>query len=284
MSNPIFKLPDLGEGLREAEIVAWHVSVGDHVVAEQPLLSVETDKAIVEVPSPQSGQIGALHGEPGDILEVGSPLVEFVADTTDRGAIVGNLERAERIAGKKREPSATKSAAAGISAAPATRKLADELGVDLHTITGTGPDGTILPADVRSAAPLGPPSAQRLRGVRRTMLKNMARAGREVVAATVTDEADVEVWSANTDVTIRLIRAIAAGCTAAPSLNAWFVAESETRTLHDHVDLAIAVEADDGLFAPVLLNVGERDESSLREGLEQLKRDVMARSIPRDGE
>ncbi len=72
-----FRLPDLGEGLREAEIVTWQVSEGDHIVADQPLVSVETEKAVVEIPSPQSGRVTKLHGQPGDIVLVGHPLVEY---------------------------------------------------------------------------------------------------------------------------------------------------------------------------------------------------------------
>lgn len=282
MRRPVFTLPDLGEGLREAEIVAWHVGVGDHVVADQPLLSVETDKAIVEVPSPQSGHVAALHGGPGDVVEVGAPLVEFVEDTADRGAIVGDLETPGEAARIEPEPRAPKGTEAGIRAAPATRRLAEELGIDLVSVTGTGPEGAIVPADVHAAASLQTSRAEKLRGVRRTMFKSMQRAGREVVAATVTDEADVDAWTTETDVTIRLIRAIATACNAAPSLNAWFDAETESRTLHRRVDLAIAVETGDGLFAPVLRHISERDETSLREGLERLKRDVAARSILRD--
>ena len=75
-----FTLPDLGEGLQEAELVAWHVNVGDHVVADQPLFSVETAKAVVEVPSPCSGDIARRFGEPGDIIKVGAPVVEFVEE------------------------------------------------------------------------------------------------------------------------------------------------------------------------------------------------------------
>ena len=87
-----FFLPDIGEGLQEAEIVTWHVGVGDHVVADQPLLSVETDKAVVEIPSPVSGHIAALHGAPGDIVDVGAPLVDFAeGEIADAGAIVGSL-------------------------------------------------------------------------------------------------------------------------------------------------------------------------------------------------
>ncbi len=92
-----FLLPDLGEGLEEAEIVAWHVTEGDHVVADQPLVSVETDKAVVEVPSPQSGRIARLFGAKGDVVKVGAPLVEFAEGLeADTGTVVGELAREER--------------------------------------------------------------------------------------------------------------------------------------------------------------------------------------------
>lgn len=275
-----FRLPDLGEGLAEAEIVAWHVGVGDHVVADQPLLSVETDKAVVEVPSPQSGHIAALHGSPGDLVEVGALLVEFAEGTEDQGAIVGDLEPPEGVTELQHTQTQPERTTAGISAVPAARRLAAELGIDVALVTGTGPDGTIMPSDVRAAALARTSQAQPLRGVRRTMFRKMTRAGREIVAATVTDEADIDLWPAGTDVTIRLIRAISAACAAAPSLNAWLDADSESRTVHSHIDLAIAIETEDGLFAPVLRGVANSDEDALRTALEQLKRDVAARSIP----
>ena len=89
----VFRLPDLGEGLKEAEIVTWHVGPGDHVVADQPLVSVETDKAVVEIPAPYAGRIAKLHGVKGDIIETGASLVELdEAPKADTGAIVGELE------------------------------------------------------------------------------------------------------------------------------------------------------------------------------------------------
>jgi len=90
----IFNLPDLGEGLHEVEIVNWHVSVGDNVVVDQPLVAVETDKAVVEVPSPYSGRIAVLHGKPGDIVPIGQKLAEFddgAAQQQDRGTVVGTM-------------------------------------------------------------------------------------------------------------------------------------------------------------------------------------------------
>ena len=96
----IFKLPDLGEGLQEAEIREWHVSVGDEVKVDQLLVSVETDKAVVDIPSPQSGRIQKLNGEPGDILQVGAALVEFEggeAEPTDKGTVVGRVEVGQEV-------------------------------------------------------------------------------------------------------------------------------------------------------------------------------------------
>ncbi len=276
MIDEVFRLPDLGEGLHEAEIVTWHVGVGDHVVADQPLVSVETDKAIVEVPSPRSGHISALHGDPGDVIAVGSSLVEFdTAEGDDAGAIVGTVLEApeEKVADQPE-------VAGRVKAAPAVRRLAEALGVDLATVIATGVGGTVTERDIEAAAEREPTKTQKLRGVRRAMLQNMTRAGREVVAATVTDEADIESWTAGGDPTVRLIRALAVGCKASPTLNAWFDAETETRTLHDHIDLGLAVETDDGLFAPVMRDVAQRDAADLRRGLESMKQDIESRSIP----
>src|SRR5271157_3161860 len=92
-----FNLPDLGEGLEEAEIVAWYVNEGDHVVVDQPLVSVETDKAVVEVPSPSSGRILHLFGAKGDMVKVGAPLVEFAEGAgQDTGTVVGELGTSEQ--------------------------------------------------------------------------------------------------------------------------------------------------------------------------------------------
>src|SRR5579863_10394367 len=93
----VFNLPDLGEGLQEAELVAWHVAEGDHVVADQPLVSVETEKAVVEVPSPQSGRIARLCAQTGERVKVGAALVEFdEGPQTDTGTVVGVLAESAR--------------------------------------------------------------------------------------------------------------------------------------------------------------------------------------------
>jgi len=282
--DTVFRLPDLGEGLQDAEIVAWQVGVGDHVVADQPLLSVETDKAVVEIPSPRAGRIAALHGAPGDRVAVGAVLVEFEAGAAhDSGAIVGEVVGEAGAAAPAPGPGAAPlRPATGVRAAPAVRRMAAEHGLDLTAITGTGPDGAITVADLDAADAARPNAAEPLTGVRRAMLHHMTRAGREVVRATVTGEADVHCWAPQTDVTVRLIRAVVRGCAVAPALNAWLDPAAETRVLHRQVDLGIALDTGEGLFTPVLRDAGRRSDDELRRMLETLKAEVAQRSLAHD--
>ncbi|HZT18074.1 MAG TPA: dihydrolipoamide acetyltransferase family protein [Dongiaceae bacterium] len=276
-------LPDLGEGLHEAEIVAWHVSIGDHVVADQPLVSVETEKAVVEIPAPWSGRIARLHGQPGDRVTTGSALVEYEETAaSDTGTVVGALPKSEAGPSAPRPGSAGEPAPSGVKATPAVRALARKLGVELGAVAPSGPDGLVTRSDIeraaRSLSEAGPPEP--LRGVRRAMAGSMTRSHAEVVPATLTDEADVDVWPAGTDVTVRLVRAIVAACRAEPALNAWYDGKAVARRLHRKVDLAVAMDTGDGLFAPVLRHVEARDPADIRRGLEAMKRDVLARTVP----
>jgi pyruvate dehydrogenase E2 component (dihydrolipoamide acetyltransferase) len=275
-----FMLPDLGEGLAEAEVVSWHVTPGDHVVTDQPLVAVETDKAVVEIPSPQSGRVTRLCAVVGDRVQVGEPLVEFegVDAQPDTGTVVGEVD-----SGVAPMPAPSPTAAlSAVKATPAVRALARKRGVDLSVLQGTGPGGVVTAKDVERGADVladaGP--AEPLRGVRRVMADRMAKAHAEVVPAGVTDVADVEAWVEGTVVMLRLIRAVAAGCAAAPALNAWFDGAERSRRLRDTVDLGIAIDTEDGLFVPVLRDVGRRTPDDLRDALERVKRDVRARTIP----
>ncbi len=275
-----FKLPDLGEGLEEAEIVAWFVNEGDNVVADQPLVSIETDKAVVEVPSPWSGRIARLHGAKGDVMKVGAPLVEFAeGPQEDTGTVVGEIDRGAAPAREARAPGPP---AGAPHAVPAVRALARKLDVDLNTVQGTGPGSTITRADVERAAKslteAGP--AEPLKGMRRAMAQRMAASHAEVVPTTVTEEADIGDWTKREDITIRLVRAIAAACKAEPSLNTWYNAQARGRRLIKRIDIGIAVDTDGGLIVPVLRNVGERDARDLRAGLDRMRADAKARSIP----
>ncbi|KWI68061.1 dihydrolipoamide acetyltransferase family protein [Burkholderia ubonensis] len=285
----IFKLPDLGEGLQEAEIVEWRVKAGDTVAADQPLLSVETAKAIVDIPSPQAGRIAKLFGQAGDLVHLGAPLVAFegAGDDADAGTVVGKVEVGAQVVHDA--PAALGGGIGGalggagaIKAMPAVRALARKLDVDLAMVTPSGADGVITAADVQRVAKVlaevGP--AEVLRGVRRAMAQNMARAQSEVAAATVIDDADIHAWAPRTDVTIRLIRALVAGCRAEPGLNAWYEGHTGRRHVLAKIDVGIAVDLPDGLFVPVLRDVAQRDAAGLRAGLDRMRDDIRARRIP----
>ena len=281
-----FKLPDLGEGLQEAEIVSWAVAVGDTVAADQVLLTVETAKALVDIPSPQAGTIAHLFGRPGDVVHIGEPLLEFAGEQADASTTVVGTMREAAAAAPDRERfiigSPQRARGEPPAPTPAIRSLAARLGVDLAAVPPSGPGGTVTSHDVEAAARLDDRLSrpEALRGVRRAMAQNMERAQREVAQATLFDEVDIQRWPADADITLRLIVAIARACRQEPSLNAWYDGQQRSRRLLQAVDLGIAVDTAEGLFVPVLRNVGERAADDLTAGLARLKADVRARTIP----
>jgi pyruvate dehydrogenase E2 component (dihydrolipoamide acetyltransferase) len=283
MSDPTsetFSLPDLGEGLREAEVVSWHVSPGDRVVADQPLVTVETDKAVVDIPSPRSGVVEACLAEPGDVVEVGQALMRFAVsgERTDSGAVVGELPSApapvQAPIHDQDRPSSSPSAA--VHASPRARQRARELGIPLAGIAGSGPDGVIQVADVESA---GAGGNERLSGVRRMMARRMADADARVVRATVTGEADISLWPQHGSPIIRLLRAVGAAVEAAPRMNAWFDDEVATISLQSSVHVGVAMETADGLFVPVLESVNGKSLEDLAAELARLRAAVESRTI-----
>lgn len=279
-----FKLPDLGEGLQEAEIAEWHVEEGDEVKADQPLVAVETDKAIVDIPAPYAGRVERRFGAPGQVVHIGDPLIGFQGKEerrADAGTVVGSLESGQEVL-DERPLGSGRASHPMVKATPAVRALAKRMEVDLSMVTPTGPDGLITAADVRRVAKIlaeaGP--LELLRGVRRAMARNMAQAHAEVVPVTLVDEADIHAWPAGTDTTLRLIRALVAGCRAEPSLNAWYDGHAMGRRVLEAVHLGIAVDSPDGLFVAVLRDVGSRPPKALREDLDRLKEGVKSRQIP----
>ena len=280
-----FRLPDLGEGLQQAEISAWHVAENDEVAADQPLLSVETEKAIVEIPSPRSGRIKRLLAKPGDLLSVGATLVEFADGTDERpeaGTVVGRLDTEAPPARAAPAPNDAGTPARA-RATPAVRALAQRLEVDLSIVTPTGPNETITAKDIERVARIlkdvGP--LEMLRGVRRTMARSMAQAHAEVAPVTVNEDADLHAWwGGKQALMLRLIRAIAAACKVEPALNAWYDSRAVGRRVLDAIHLGVAVDTPDGLFVPVLRDIGNRTPEDLLGALERLRRDVLARTIP----
>ncbi|MFG0282874.1 MAG: dihydrolipoamide acetyltransferase family protein [Phycisphaerales bacterium JB039] len=173
-SDPnVFLLPDIGEGLQEAELIKWAVAEGDEVEENQTLAEVETDKALSEIPSPRAGVIAKLHGAPGDMMQVGAPFVSYQGDgsaapaptkSADNGAAAKGARKAPAEAAEEREDAGTVvgqmgGALRGVSAeggkalaTPAVRRLARDLGVDIDTVVGGGIGGRVLEKDVRAAA------------------------------------------------------------------------------------------------------------------------------------
>jgi len=284
-----FKLPDLGEGLSEAEIVEWHVKVGDTVKEDQLMVSVETAKAIVEVPSPQSGVICTLFAEPGDVVHIGEPLVEYEGEQDDSGTVVGDLSLSAKQESKDDfivGSAHSQNNQSVIKATPSVRALAKRLEVDLSHIKPSGEDGRITTNDVEKAARLNFDKGQSesLKGVRKVMAKNMAASHAQVVPVTLHDDADVHGWftkgNPTQDITMRLVHAIKQACVAEPSMNVWFDGEHLTRRLLTQIDLGIAVDTEQGLFVPVLRDIGQRSLDNLREGLNALRGAVKSRKIP----
>lgn len=295
-----FKLPDLGEGLTEAEIVEWHVKAGDQVQEDQVIVSVETAKAIVELPSPVTGRVIACFGDEGDVLHIGDPLVEYDSDAADTGTVVGELTVDDAKGQGDSGPDSTVTSehfiigashsAQGdtgnvdhsVKATPSVRALARRLDVDLTQVVASGPEGRIVADDVEKFARLDAEQGHsiRLKGVRRTMAKTMAMAHQQVVPVTIFDQVDVHKWQPDEDVTSRLIKAIAFACEQEPALNVWFDGEHLTVRPCEQIDLAIAVDTDQGLFVPVLRDIGRRGPNDLKRGMDQLRADVEARTIP----
>ena len=139
MSQFVFKMPDLGEGTVEAEIVAWHTAVGDVVREDQVIVEVMTDKAAVEVPAPVSGRVLSVSGSPGDKIAVGAPLIVFAIDAGAPPDVAA-------------EPARAASVPARVMASPANRRRALAAGIDLAQVAGSGPGGRIVRADVEGAA------------------------------------------------------------------------------------------------------------------------------------
>jgi pyruvate dehydrogenase E2 component (dihydrolipoamide acetyltransferase) len=302
----IFKLPDLGEGLPDAEIHAWHVKVGDTVEVDQLLVSVETAKAVVDVPSPYAGKIKKLYGKVGDIIATGGPLVEFelsdapmagkeMPKSHDKGSVAGRVQVGDAVIEENPMGIVTHKAklADGVKALPAVRNMARQLGVDLTQIKGSGAEGNITFNDIKKAAVgktpfIAPKSStppegyESLRGVRRTMAQAMVQSHREIVPVTIVDDARLYQWRTKQDITARVVRALCQACAAEPALNAHFETASMSRKLFAEVNLGVALDSPDGLFVPVIKNAAKATPKKIRETIDQYKKQVADRSIPKE--
>ncbi len=272
------KLPDMGEGVAEAEIVTWLVEVGDRVTPDTVLAEVLTDKATVEVSSPVTGTVASLHGEAGDVLAVGGDLVGIEVDGAAEPEPEGAPATPEPEPGAGGPPPLPPPAAR-VSAAPAVRRRAAELGVDLGAVGGSGPGGRVLHEDIDrflvsgSRQPAAPGAARSdgetvepVRGIRRRIAERLSAAWTEIPHITYVDAVDVtelealraELNRTHADREVRLtvlpflVRAIVVACRDQPRLNARYDHQAETLTVVDAVHAGIATQTDDGLLVPVV--------------------------------
>ena len=244
-----FKLPDLGEGLTEGEIARWLVAEGQEIGEDDPLVEIQTDKTTVEIPSPAAGTVTSILVEEGKVVPVGTVLVVIGGDSGDGAPRVEPERRA-----------VPQAPAAKGRATPLVRKIAQELGVDLDSLTGTGPQGRVTEEDVRGAAAPGEGRREPLRGVRRVIAEHMARAHREVPAVTWVEECDFS----GVDLAVlvpTVLKAVAESLQEFPELNARL--ERDEIVFLDRYDLGVAVQTDAGLLVPVVRDCDSRSVDEL---------------------
>ena len=256
-----FKLPDLGEGLTEGEIARWLVQEGQEIAEDDPLVEVQTDKTTVEIPSPAGGKVSRILVEEGQVVAVGTVLVVIGED----GAAPAEEEqpRAEPAPQQQAAPDTAK-----VRATPLVRKVAQDLGVDLAAVEGTGPQGRITEEDVRRAG-TGPSEGRRepLRGVRRLIAEHMARAHREVPPVTWVEECDFGAIDLKLLVPT-VMKTAAETLKDFPELNARL--EGDEIVYLDRYDLGFAVQTDQGLVVPVVRACDSRSIDELDADIRRL--------------
>lgn len=297
-----FKLPDLGEGITEVELRKWRVAEGDQVSEHQALLEVETDKAVVEVPSPRAGVVARILKQEGETVKVGEILLSIAAleeqpQQRPSVGIVGSLPEAEE------EEAAPAREFSGL-ATPMVRKLARERGIDLKTVQGSGPRGCIRPEDLESHQPA--PRAAReqgaaeevlpLRGLRRTIARNVVASQRTTAFVTSMEEIDItEIWemrireqgeveSRGSHLTFLpfFMKATQHALREHPRLNASIDDAAETIILKKNYNFGIAVDTEEGLMVPVIREVDKKSIIELAEEIQDLGRKARERSISLD--
>lgn len=254
-----FRLPDIGEGLVEGEIVRWLVPVGGSVQVDEALVEVETDKAVVEIPAPSAGVVLSHGAEEGSTIQVGS----ILAVIGEQGEVwVDGAEAVPEAAGEPVGETRTSVRPASVQALPVVRRLARELHVDLALVEGSGPQGRITRDDVLAAA-AGTGSEERvpMSRLRRTIAEHLTRSWREIPHVTTFDEVDgAPMLTARSAAAKRLgrpvplealiIRAVLPVLREFPEFNASL--DGDDLVLHRRYDIGIAVDTPEGLIVPVV--------------------------------
>jgi pyruvate dehydrogenase E2 component (dihydrolipoamide acetyltransferase) len=312
MSDFTYNLPDVGEGLSEGEIVHWHVSPGDAVSADQIIVDVQTDKAVVEIPAPVAGTMKSLGGSPGDMVPVGAMLAVI---ETAGAAPKPEPETAKTETPKPAAAPAPRAAGKRPLASPATRKLAAELGVSLGDIAGSGPSGRITRDDVQRAAeggapapvaapapapaapviapPAGEDRVEPLRGLRRQIANSMASAWRDIPHILTTHEVDAtnlvaaraalnEELAAD-GIKLSYLPLFVKACVGAlkrfPSFNASLDMERQEIVYRHRTNVGIATATPDGLIVPVVHDADRKSVVDIARDIEALAEAARARKV-----
>ena len=260
MADYSFKLPDLGEGTVESEIVVWRAGVGDAVEAEQPLVDMMTDKATIEITAPVSGTLVSVAGEPGDVIAVGAELAVFA---TEKGTELNSV------------PSESAPAPNRPKTSPAIRRLARERGIDLDRVPGTGANGRITRADIDACLDQAGAKAEtdaagvreiKLAGLRRRIAERMTLSASRIPHFSYVEEVDVtELERLRQESQPELtylpffMQALVKVVKEFPQCNAYFDDERQVITQFDPVHIGIAVQTGDGLMVPVIRHVETLD-------------------------
>ena len=286
-----FVLPDLGEGITEGEIRRWLVKEGDAVNEHQTILEVETDKAVVEVPSPKKGFVQKIYKLEGEIAKVGDVLLTIAEKLEEKKeekksfGVVGRLPEAEEIL-----------------ATPVVRSLAKRLGVDIEKVKGTGPMGRITEDDVVKASgkvtdltkdQFGPIERVPFRGVRRSIAKNLIASMRTAAFVTGMDDADVtSLWrlrekekkiALKKDIRLTFLpffmKAVQHAIATHPMLNASVDEASEEIIVKKYCNIGVAVDTADGLMVPVVKDVNKKTILDLAKELQELSTKAKDRKL-----
>ena len=269
-----FKLPDLGEGLTEGEIARWLVAEGQEIGEDDPLVEIQTDKTTVEIPSPAAGKVSRILVGEGETVSVGTVLVVIGGD----GATPAEEEQPRAEPAPQKDTSGVRprpGPEGRVRATPLVRRLAQELGIDLAALTGTGPQGRVTEEDVRGASatsgvrPRTSPEGTRepLRGIRKLIAEHMARAHAEVPPVTWVEECDFGAVDLKRIVPMTL-KAVADALREVPELNARL--EGDEIVYLDRYDIGVAVQSEQGLVVPVVRDCGSRSVDELAADVERL--------------
>jgi pyruvate dehydrogenase E2 component (dihydrolipoamide acetyltransferase) len=291
-----FRLPDIGEGLAEAEVAKWLVAVGERVKEDQPVVEMMTDKASVELPSPGAGMVVEQLAAEGDVVKTGAVL--YVLETEAKIGVAGGGAPAAGSHEKTIAPPTAVSEGAGVLAPPAVRKLAREMGVDLATVKGSGPGGRISAEDVKRHA-AGPPAAApaaraafasgqrvRLRGVQKRMAETMALSARTIPHVTGFHELEAGAFAelaarlrheaeskgARFPFDTLLVRAAAIALRRHPIFNSSLDDERGEIVMHEDVNVGVATATPYGLIVPVVKHADTLDLDRLASEVDRVAR------------